>query len=367
MSATTEDVVSEDVVAQNLTDLPADMLRAVCVRIVMSRDVVRLCRTCRAFSQCCDDSFLAARAQQIGDVPERASLEIMALHEELKLSLLQLEDPDRLMDLLEFGCYSAQVGFQFGGKTVDCDDGGESGVCNSRGRINVIAEALLMHPSATAVIEGHVGITAPSSVAIEYSVARGTMVAAILVWQHNIDVSRLRVRGWGKRLCRKASRSTHPNGDVFRSGYGPGEMFVELLGIEMPRRPDYYPPRGDDLGNTCEISGQSLAAKVAKVSRVHLAARGPPAPIAPLAGGRRAGLDSDALRAMIRSVAPASLPAPGTIEDHCSSDEDENACSDEESASNDATDSEHDDDSSQGEDLVEIVVEEGSEEIARLI
>lgn len=350
---------------QKLTDLPADLLRAVGVRVLRTRDFVWLCRTCWATWQCCDDSLVAARAQSIGGVPGSASLELMALHEEFKFSLLLLEEPDRLMDLLRCGCYSSQVGFEFGGKMLDSDDGVESGICNSRGRIQAVAEMLHMHPSATAVIEGHVGITAPAGVAAEYSAARGAFVAAVLVWQHNIDVARLRVRAWGKRLCRRASRSDHPNGDIFRSGYGPGEIFLELGGTVLPRRPNYYPLGDDELnGSACEtISGQSLAAKV---SRINPIAPAPLEPVAMLAGGRRAGLGSDALRAMIRAATPASLPAPGTIPDHSSGDDDDGSRNEEE-GSDDDTDGENDDESSQGEGYIEVVVEEGSEEIARLV
>ena len=83
---------------------------------------------------------------------------------------------------------------------LDYDDGRESTVEHSLPRIGVIAEAMTRHASASAVVDAHVGPTAPGSVALSYSAQRGAVCAATLVWEHQIALERLRVRYWGKRL-----------------------------------------------------------------------------------------------------------------------------------------------------------------------
>jgi hypothetical protein len=95
------------------------------------------------------------------------------------------------------------------------------------------------------------------------------------------------VRGWGKRLTRRAARSEHPNGDAARAGYGWGEIFLSVHGMELPARPEYY---RSGVACECELSGSALAAKLA-VAR-------------PRTG---------------RLVAPARLPAPQDSADEDSS------------------------------------------------
>ena len=136
--------------------------------------------------------------------------------------------------------YTTQIGFEFGGTTIDDDRGSESSVQFSRQRVRAIGQAMQRHRAATALIETHVGIGAPSDVAVSYCVNRGAAIAAWLVWYYNIAVERLRVRAWGKRVTKHARRSTHPNGDCARKGYGWGEIILTLHETELPCRPDYY-------------------------------------------------------------------------------------------------------------------------------
>ena len=245
--------------AVQFTSLPSDALRQICTHLP-ARAIVRLCLAYRAAAPCADRSFRTERAAStgletysIGDVP----MEVLALHEELGATLSplspQLAPPD----------YTAQVGFEIGCTMVDGDLGTRSGVRHSQSRIRAVAAALQRHPAATAVIDTHVGRGAPSDVAVSYCLNRGAVLAAILVWYHQIAVERLVVRAWGKRLNKHARRSSHPNGDASRAGYGWGELFLRLEGTEVPARPDYY---GHGVDCAQEIGGRSdggaLASKV---------------------------------------------------------------------------------------------------------
>ena len=95
-------------------DLPTDLLRAVCCALPTS-DLMRLCLASRAASLCCDDSFFRERAAAAGLTTCNA--EVLALHELLTNSLSDDATPQ---------CVTAQVGFQYGGKTLDDDAGSEA-------------------------------------------------------------------------------------------------------------------------------------------------------------------------------------------------------------------------------------------------
>ena len=298
---------SDDTTA-SLSFLPTDTLRTICSWLP-ARDVVRLGRACRAALHCGDEAFSSERAVALGLAPS-ASLEVVALHERLAESLTMPEDDDTVV--------TAQIGFEFGGWLLDGEDGEESGVLDSRHRIRAVSEALQMHPLATAVIDAHLGPTAPSGVSKSYSAMRGATVAAVLVWQHNIDCHRLAVRAWGKRLTRRAMRSEHPNGDAARAGCGWAEVFLELGGVELPRRPDYYEGASDKC--ICELRGAELASRVSEAAAA--------------LRGRLAGLTG-------RGVAAARLPGPGVAgDDDVSSDEQ----SDDESDDDESDDDEEEDD-----------------------
>ena len=246
------------------TDLPSDALRSVCVQLP-AVDLARLCTVHRAAYECCDQRLLSERAAQCGleTYGKRKCLQQLSLHEALSASLsllsTQLAPPD----------YTAQVGFRFGETLLDDRLGSESGVMHSRARIRAVAEAMRRHPSASACIDTHIGAGAPADVAVSHCVNRGAIIAAILVWHHQIAIERLIVRAWGKRLIKHARRSSHPNGDCARSGYGWGELFLRFDGSEMPPRPDYY---GHGVGCARELSGASndggLAAKVSDAAAI---------------------------------------------------------------------------------------------------
>ena len=302
-------------------DLPMDAIRSVCMHLP-STDLARLCLSFSAAYRCCDRAFRAERAADsgletylVGNVP----LQVLAVHETLGASLSSLTS-----SLKGTMCvppdYCAQIGFEFGGYMIDDDDASESGVPHSRARIRAIAEVMQRHPNSTAVIETHVGIGAPPHVAASYCVHRGAVIAALLVWYHNIAVERLTVRAWGKRITKHARRSTHPNGNCARAGYGWGEIFVVLDGTLMPCRPDYY---GHGVGCACELGGTGDDGELA--SRV-----------------------SDAvpmLRAALRGrLGPARLPPPNDEEEDEEEDEGEEEEEEEES------DDESDDDDDDGED-----------------
>ena len=260
-------------------DLPLDAIRTMCTHLP-STDLAQLCLVCRAAAQCIDHAFRSERAANAGLETYSVggtTLEVLALHETLGASLSplspQVQPPD----------YTAQIGFEFGGTMLDDDRGSESSVPHSRLRIRAIGFAMQRHPSATAIIETHVGIGAPSDVAAAYCVSRGAVIAAWLVWYFNIAVERITVRAWGKRITKLARRSSHPNGDCARSGYGWGECILSLAATELPCRPDYY---GHGVGCLCELGGTSddglLASKVSDVvPELRAAARGRLAAVAP--------------------------------------------------------------------------------------
>ena len=266
----------------SFVDLPSDAVRVVCTHL-HPRDLSRFCIAYRVAFLCCDRAFRSELAAStnletygMGDVP----LEVLSLHEDLSASLSLFAPPlDHIPD--HPADYSAQVGFALGGFLLDDNLGSESGVAHSRQRIQVIAEAMCKYPAATAVIETHVGIGAPTDVALSYCIKRGAIIAAILVWKHNIALKRLTVRAWGKRLTKIARRSSHPNGDCARAGYGWGELILRLHQTELPPRPDYY---GQGVGCLQELRGTEdgtmLAAKVNDAAALLRAAgRRPPSAV----------------------------------------------------------------------------------------
>ena len=300
--------------------LPLDAIRTVCTRLP-ARDLARLCKVCRAASLCCDRAFRSERAASsgletylVGDV----SLEVLACHDMLGASLSPLSpslDPPE---------YTAQVGFEFGGTMVDTNEGKESHVPHSRRRIRAIGHVMQRHPAARCVIETHVGFGAPPGVAISHCVARGAVIAAFLVWYHNIEVERISVRAWGKHVTKYARRSTHPNGDCARGGCGWGELFVELNGTTMPCRPDYY---GHGVGCGSELGGAGDEGVLAS----------------------RVGDAMVTLRAATRGEMrpPAALPSPRSQDDE---DDDED---DEEDDEEDEDEDEDDEEESVGEEAEE--------------
>ena len=289
---------------QLVTDLPPELLFLVCTHLP-AREIARMCMSCRVAHGCCHErAYFLQRAERtlpfasaaLAALAQNEVLEVLALAEFLTAALAPYApsqyDP-------EYGIPSpAQVGFEFGGTMLDFDDGRESTVEHSQARIRVIAEALSRHASATAVIEAHVGPTAPGSVALSYSSQRGAVAAAILVWEHQIAVQRLRVRYWGKKLVRCAAESAHPNGDAPRSGNGWGELFIQCHGVEIPKRPGYYSEY--DSGERSER---------------HLPAE--------LAGARLAGLVSQAAASVRARAAKLRRGALASPSDADSSDDDE--------------------------------------------
>jgi hypothetical protein len=325
-------------------ELPSDVLLAVC-QALAAADLARLCIAHHAAFQLCDNAFCAERAAAAG--LQTSSLAVLALNELLLERLTQMGSTTTQAGstTTQAGSNTAQVvttqvGFEYGGKTLDDDEGTESGVRHSRGRIAAVAEALRTFPLATAVIDAHVGLGAPSGIATEYSIARGAMIAAVLVWNHQIDVARLRVRGWGKRVTRLAHGSPHPNGAAARAGFGWGELFVTHEAVELPARPDYY-GGSDQYGDSeyygaasgqrvvaaSELEGAELATQV---SRAGAALRAAERRGSSLTASRRYGLAAPA------PLPPPSwfggavvVPLPGDSSEEESGDEDESESSSE--------------------------------------
>ena len=313
-----------------LSSLPVELLRHICMRLP-SRDVARLCFTFRLAASCCDQGFRDERLAAEGISASGCSLELLALHEFLSsqapCAVKDHEAPSAL------GRYTAQVGFGLADIMLDKDDGRESCVQNSRGRLRAVADALHMHPSAKALIDAHVGLTAPGGIAMSYSARRGSVIAAVLVMNHNIAVDRLRVRCWGKRVAKRAAKSAHPNSESARAGYGWGEVFLLMDGVELPARPDYY---YDKVGLQCgaELTGNKLAAKVSDA-----------------AATLRHGHSSN-------WIAPRALPPPMGVVAAAGESEDEDS-GEEESDDSDDSDSNEESEDEEGEEESEEEESEG--------
>ena len=271
-----EDGVSDGTML--VTDLPPELLFLICTHLP-AREIARMRKSCRAAHDCCRErAYFLQRAERtlpfastvvLAALAQNEVLEVLALAEVITSALAPYAPPS--WDAEHSIPPPAQVGFEFGGTMLDFDDGRESTVEHSQARIRAIAEAMSRHASATAVIDAHVGPTAPGSVALSYSSQRGAVVAAILVWEHQIAVQRLRVRYWGKRLVRRAAESAHPNGDAPRSGNGWGELFIQCHGVEIPKRPGYYYSECDSGERSerhapAELAGARLACAVSQVA-----------------------------------------------------------------------------------------------------
>jgi hypothetical protein len=328
--------------AEELADLPPEIIRLIC-GCLPSKDLARLCLVYRTAFLCSDKPFRFERMRAAGlQANSGSSLQAVALHECLLGSLPLLHSEASIGQE-----YSTQIGFEFGGTLLDDEDGTESGVPCSQGRLAVMGNALRLHPSATAVIEAHVGPTAPRSIAISYSISRAANVAAALVWDHNIAVSRLRVRAWGKLLTKRAAKSAHPNGDAARAGYGWGEVFLMVDGLELPRRPDYY-RAGIECGR--DLSGAALAAKLTQPRRPRPGRLIAPARLPAPAGHVATGNSSEARRsaARVTETSTGEASTSEVISDDASKSGDASEASGNEESDSEESDGEESDNEESG-------------------
>ena len=126
------------------------------------------------------------------------------------------------------GGFDNRIGFQFASLSIGSEDGSDSTIAGNRARLGAVAELLEMYPEARVLIEGHVGVSAPPEIAQSYSEHRAHTVAQILEEEHHICPQRLLTRGWGSTIAEVAQRSSHPNADAAKQGYGWAEIFVVL-------------------------------------------------------------------------------------------------------------------------------------------
>ena len=161
-----------------------------------------------------------------------------------------------------------RIGFEFASIALAGDDGEGSDVAGSRSRIGVYAAILKRHKRASVTVEAHCGPTAPPSIAHAYSLERANLVVNELT-RHGISRSRITPVGHGKRVSASSAlrESAHPNAASARSGFGWAEIFVQLDGLEQPRRPDFYsaaqPPGGGGGGAaSCASGGLALLLRV---------------------------------------------------------------------------------------------------------
>ena len=131
-----------------------------------------------------------------------------------------------------------RIGFSFAALCVSEDD--SEIIAGSRTRLMAVAQVMHEYPLLSILIEGHVGVSAPSEIAQEYSEARAHIVARILE-EEGICPSRFTTRGWGYRVARVALDSDDPAASVAKAGFGWADMFFTLPDAsEFPPRPAYY-------------------------------------------------------------------------------------------------------------------------------
>jgi len=156
-----------------------------------------------------------------------------------------------------------RIGFQFASFDIASEDGGGSDVKGSMQRVATYAAILRQHERAKAVIEAHTGPTAPTGIAHAYSVQRAKLITAELA---RLGVMRERITpiGNGKQISasRAVRSSVHPNAGSAARGYGWAEIFLHIDGVELPPRPDYYPPSE----RTCHASFSGVRAEFNDVS-----------------------------------------------------------------------------------------------------
>lgn len=109
------------------------------------------------------------------------------------------------------GTLDNRVGFAFASLEIGEEDGEDSTIGMNQHRIAACAKLLKSYPSLYLQLEGHTGITAPSSIAQSFSEQRASVIASALVEGYGIAPERLRTRGWGSRIARLAQGSVHPN------------------------------------------------------------------------------------------------------------------------------------------------------------
>lgn len=196
----------------------------------------------------------------------------------LALALKSCEQPDG----------GNRIGFMFASFDIATNAG--SDVQGSIDRLDTYARIMRSHSRATAVVEAHCGPVrscsasncrakaskhdecesrpiyvwrlqgAPGSIAHSYSLKRAELVVRELE-RRGVGSDRLDTVGHGKRVSSSSAvqRSTHPNARSAQAGFGWAEIFISLDGLEMPARPDFYPPRVASAGASC-IDGVLRAA-----------------------------------------------------------------------------------------------------------
>jgi len=113
----------------------------------------------------------------------------------------------------------------------------------TRERLDTYSRILHRHPRALAVVEAHCGPGAPPEIAHAYSLERADLVVHALQ-RRGVSAARVSQIGHGKRVSASSAvlRSNHPNAKSAQSGYGWAEIFVHINSLEVPARPDFYPP-----------------------------------------------------------------------------------------------------------------------------
>eukprot|EP00931_Biecheleriopsis_adriatica_P088916 TRINITY_DN6313_c0_g1_i4.p1 TRINITY_DN6313_c0_g1~~TRINITY_DN6313_c0_g1_i4.p1 ORF type:complete len:403 (+),score=66.53 TRINITY_DN6313_c0_g1_i4:75-1283(+) len=128
------------------------------------------------------------------------------------------------------------------------------------------------HPCIKLHVDAHAGAGAPSgAIAMDISKRRADAVIQELLTR-GLQGSRLGRTGWGKKVT---TRWSEPEDDTAARA----ELYVRVLDLEFPRRPDYYslvpegrrpPPPGEAAANSDASSDEELGAARRRVVGIRL-------------------------------------------------------------------------------------------------
>ena len=225
----------------HLCDLPEDVTECILHSVVIPMGklrrsdvilLVKLCSTCQQFRKILNG---LKEPMGIAKHPGRSLFDYFGVTswEQLAIvaALIEAQEPDG----------GQRIGFEFASERIARESGGSSDVRNSRARIAAHAAILRRHKRVVASIEAHTGPTAPPGIADHYCMRRAELVAHELQ-RCGCDQSQLRKVSHGLRVSSSQAilQSKHPNAHSAKCGYGWAEIFLQIDGIELPARPDFY-------------------------------------------------------------------------------------------------------------------------------
>jgi hypothetical protein len=248
MTAGTTCVSSIDIV-------PDETLVEIARWLPTAKDIIQLTRTCRRMKTLIDTPAVVSQVLQERHIPSSLSTwEHMAWYERMATFGLLKEN---------------RIGFQMA--SVDIldedheedegeDDGASATIRGNLQRVDKVRILLQAFPRLRVTVDSHCGTFGPLGIAGTFSRARGMVVVDELTRSGHSNsntgedadgdsvmgalVDRVTLNAWGRRISDHAAMvgggSTHPYTTLAKQGKGWVEMYLDLDGIELPCRPDFY-------------------------------------------------------------------------------------------------------------------------------